>query len=228
MLTPASVAAAGSSRQELAPSARIALIRPPAVSSLRAYSVAVVPPLGPAYVAAALESAGHRVDVIDALGEAPFARHASAHPLLLAHGLTIAEIVARIASDVQGIGVSVMFSQQWPHVAAVIRAVRAAFPGVPIFVGGEHATATWEYLLETHPEVTLCALGEGEETAVDIAAWLVGRRALEDIPGIAYRVDGRPHRTGARRRIRASTSFRVRPGTSFRSTTICRRDSDTA
>jgi radical SAM superfamily enzyme YgiQ (UPF0313 family) len=46
--------------------------------------------------------------------------------------------------------------------------------------------------------VTLCALGEGEETAVDIAAWLVGRRSLADIPGIAYRVDGQPCRTPAR------------------------------
>jgi hypothetical protein len=67
------------------------------------------------------------VHVIDALGEAPFGRHPSAHPLLLAHGLTIAEIVARIPPDAQGIGVSVMFSQQWPHVAAIIRAVRRRF-----------------------------------------------------------------------------------------------------
>ena len=96
---------------------RITLIRPPAVASLHAYSIAVVPPLGPAYIAAALESAGHQVTVIDALGEAPLARHPSAHPRLVAHGLTIAEIVARIPPDVQGIGVSVMFSQQWPHVA---------------------------------------------------------------------------------------------------------------
>jgi len=182
--------------------ARITLIRPPAVSSLHAYSVGIVPPLGPAYVAAALDAAGHRVRVIDALGEAPLARHASAHPLLVAHGLTIPEIVARIPADAQGIGVSVMFSQQWPHVAAIIRAVHAAFPLVPIFAGGEHATATWQYILENCPEVTLCVLGEGEDTAVDVAAWIAGRGTLADIPGIAYRRDGRPHRNAARRRGR--------------------------
>ncbi|MDX2167116.1 MAG: radical SAM protein [Deltaproteobacteria bacterium] len=182
--------------------ARITLIRPPAVASLHAYSLAIVPPLGPAYVAAALEAAGHQVTVIDALGEAPLARHASAHPLLIAQGLTIAQIVERIPSDTQGIGVSVMFSQQWPHVAAMIRAVRAAFPAVPIFVGGEHATATWEYLLAHHPEVTLCALGEGEETAVDIAAWIAGQGGLEDIAGIAFRRDGVPQRSAPRRRVR--------------------------
>lgn len=183
--------------------ARVTLIRPPAVSSLHTYSAAIVPPLGPAYVAAALESAGHEVTVIDALGEAPLVRHPAAHPLLIAHGLTIEEIVERIPADTQGVGFSVMFSQQWPHVAAIVRAVRAAFPNVPIFIGGEHATGAWEVILERDREVTLCALGEGEETAVDIAAWLAGRGTLEDIAGIAYRRDGKPVRSAPRQRIRS-------------------------
>jgi anaerobic magnesium-protoporphyrin IX monomethyl ester cyclase len=202
MFEVASVSAAGSLRWGSG-AARITLIRPPAVSSLHAYSLPIVPPLGPAYVAAALEAAGHHVSVIDALGEAPLARHPSAHPQLVALGLTIAEIVARIPADVQGIGVSVMFSQQWPHVAALLRAVRAAFPRVPIFLGGEHATATWEYLLEKCPEVTLCVLGEGEDTAVDVAAWIAGHGALDGIPGIAFRRDGFAQRTAPRYRIRA-------------------------
>lgn len=181
----------------------LTLIRPPAVSSLHSYSVAVVPPLGPAYVAAALEATGYQVSVIDALGEAPFARHPSAHPSLVAHGLTIEQIVSRIPFDTDGISVSVMFSQQWPHVAALLRAVRATFPIVPIFVGGEHATATWKYLLEHCPEVTLCVLGEGEDTVVDVAAWIAGQGSLQDIAGIAFRNNGEPHKTAARRRIRA-------------------------
>ncbi len=93
-------------------SARITLIRPPAVSTHHAYSVAVVPPLGPAYIAGALEAAGHQVDFIDALGEAPWARHPSAHPLLVAYGLTVQDIVARIPRDTQVIGSSIMFSHQ--------------------------------------------------------------------------------------------------------------------
>src|ERR1044071_3312716 len=91
----------GDRSMSLSRPARITLLRPPAVASVYAYSVPVVPPLGPAYVAGALEAAGHRVTVIDALGEAPLARHPSAHPQLTAHGLTIAEIVARIPADCQ-------------------------------------------------------------------------------------------------------------------------------
>lgn len=182
---------------------RITLIRPPAVFSHGAYSAAVVPPLGPAYIAAALESAGHRVQVIDALGEAPQSRHPSAHPLLVAQGLTIEQILSRIPADTQGIGLSVMFSQQWPHVGAITRAIRAAFPGVPIFLGGEHPTAMWDYILSRHPEVDVCVLGEGEEAVVEVTDWIAGRRDLESITGIAYRTEGLPKRTPARTRIRA-------------------------
>ena len=198
----ASEGAVRSSRERSRVRARITLIRPPAIASRHAYSVGIVPPLGLAYVAGALEAAGHQVTAIDALGEAPLARHASTHPLLVALGLRIPEIIARIPADVQGIGVSVMFSQQWPHVAAMLRAIRTVFPRVPIFVGGEHATATWRYLLEECPEVTICVLGEGEETAVDVADWIAGHRSLEEIPGIAIRHHGLPHCNSRRQRIR--------------------------
>ncbi|MBI3784759.1 MAG: B12-binding domain-containing radical SAM protein [Deltaproteobacteria bacterium] len=204
MLSTSEPAAQGASESTARSAARIALIRPPAVSSLHAYSAAVVPPLGPAYIAAALETAGHEVHVVDALGEAPLSRYPSAHPRLVAHGLTIPEIVARIPLDIQGVGVSVMFSQQWPHVAALLRAIRSAFADVPIFIGGEHATAAWRYVLENCPEVTLCALGEGEETVVDVADWIADGGSLDRIPGIAFRLDdGMAHKTPPRQRIRS-------------------------
>jgi radical SAM superfamily enzyme YgiQ (UPF0313 family) len=50
--------------------------------------------------------------------------------------------------------------------------------------------------------VTLCVLGEGEETAVDVANWIAGGGAVEDIAGIACRLNGAPHRTSPRRRTR--------------------------
>ncbi|APR79850.1 Radical SAM domain protein [Minicystis rosea] len=181
----------------------IALIRPPAVTSRRSYSTRIVPPLGAAYIAGALLAAGHRVTVIDALGEAPRARYPGAHPALVAYGLTIAEIVERLPEDIEGVALSVMFSQQWPHVEAIVRAIRARFPNAAIIAGGEHATAAWSYSLESCPELTLCVLGEGEEAIVDIAAWLDGRRTLESITGIAYRREGRPHRAPPRARLSA-------------------------
>lgn len=183
--------------------ARITLIRPALVSTPGSYSVIIAPPLGLAYVAAALEEAGHELAVIDALGEAPTACRPAAHPGLLAYGLSNDEIVQRIPQDTQGIGLSVMFSQQWPHVEALTRAIQARLPHVPIFVGGEHATAAWTYLLEYCPEVTVCVLGEGEICAVDIANWIDGKHPIEDVPGIAIRRNGVPHRNQARPRVRS-------------------------
>jgi radical SAM superfamily enzyme YgiQ (UPF0313 family) len=180
----------------------VTLIRPPAVASRFAYSVGIVPPLGVAYLGAALLDAGHRVRVIDAVGEAPLQRGPTSWPDLVHHGLTVPQIVDRLDPDTGAVGVSVMFSQQWPHVADIVRAVHARLPGRPIFVGGEHVTGTWRYVLDTCPAVTACAFGEGEETIVDLAAVAAGVKRLGDVAGIALRRDGRPERTAPRQRIR--------------------------
>lgn len=182
--------------------ANITLIRAPHVSSANAYSAILEPPLGLAYVAAALESAGHEVCLIDSQGEALDTRRPAAWPGLIAWGLPIPQIVASIPDDTDAIGVSVMFSQQWPHAEAIVRAVHARWPDKPIFVGGEHATATWEYLLAHCPEITACVLGEGESTAIALADWLDGRQALDSIAGIAMRgPTGQPLETAGRARL---------------------------
>ncbi|HJQ84986.1 MAG TPA: radical SAM protein, partial [Candidatus Binatia bacterium] len=180
----------------------ITLVRPPAVSSRFSYTIGVVLPLGPAYLAAALQEAGHRVAVVDALGEAPFQPGPTSQPNLVSHGLSIPEIVERIDPATDAVGVSVMFSQQWPHVDDLIRAIHARFPDRPIVVGGEHVTGAWPFVLDTCAPVTACAIGEGEETMVDLAAWVAGDRKLTDVEGIACRIGGRAERTPPRQRIR--------------------------
>lgn len=189
---------------DLPPKGRhITIVRPPATSSRFSYTVGVVLPIGPAYVAGSLLAAGHRVAVIDALGEAPLQRGPTSNPHLIHHGLTIPEIVERIDPATDAIAFSVMFSQQWPHVDEVIRAINVALPDKPIFIGGEHVTGTWQFILDTCPPVTACAIGEGEETMVELAEYVAGERALGDVRSIAYRVDGRAQRTEPRQRIRA-------------------------
>lgn len=187
--------------------AHLTLIRPALVSTPRSYSVIIAPPLGLAYVAAALEEAGHDLTVIDALGEAPETLRPSAYPGLLAYGLSNEEVIDRIPPDTQAVGLSVMFSQQWPHVEALSRAIHARLPQVPIFVGGEHANAAWRYVLENCPEITACVLGEGEMSAVDLADWLEGNLRIEEIGGIAIRKDGCPQRNEARPRVRRPESL---------------------
>ena len=178
------------------------LVRPPAVSTRFSYTIGVVLPLGPAYVAAALLKAGHDVAVVDALGEAPLGRGSTSHPALVYHGLSIPEIVDRIDVATDAIGISVMFSQQWPHVEDLVHAIAERLPGKPIFIGGEHVAGAWEFVLNRCAPVTACAIGEGEETMVELMEWVAGRRPLADVAGIACRVGGRPVRTPRRQRIR--------------------------
>ena len=181
----------------------VGLIRPALVTSRGAMGAPILPPIGPAYVAAVLEQAGHRVTVVDAPGEAPLRRRATSHEMAVAYGLDHEEVVARIPSDVDLIGVSVMFSIQWPDVEGLLDRIAGRFPGVPIVLGGEHVTATWSYILATRPEVSVCVLGEGDDTILDVMDWRAGTRSLDDIAGIAYRRDGQPHRAQRRARIRS-------------------------
>ncbi len=181
--------------------AHLTLIRAPFITSAYTFSTVLEPPLGLAYVAAALEQSGHRVTLIDSVGEALDQRQPAAFPGLVAYGLSISEILERVPDDTQAIGVSVMFSQQWPHAEALVRAMRARWPDTPIVIGGEHATATWEYLLVHCPEITACVLGEGEMTAVDLAAWVDGTLSLESVAGIAFRDGDTPRKSVVRARV---------------------------
>ncbi len=195
--------AAAVSAHRAARGRHVTIIRPPAISTRFTYTIGVVLPLGPAYVAATLLEAGHRVAVIDALGEAPLQRGPTREPNLVYHGLSIPEIVDRIDPATDAIGISVMFSQQWPHVADLVEAIHARLPNVAIFIGGEHVAGAWQFVLDNSPAVTACAIGEGEETMVELMEHVAGRRALADVAGIACRIDGRAQRTAKRQRIRS-------------------------
>src|SRR4029450_2273399 len=110
---------------------------------------------------------------------------------------------ARIRPDTQWVGISCLFSHEWPVIRALIAAIATRFPGVPIVCGGEHATAVPEQCLDDAPALGACALGEGEETAVELVEACVGRRALADLTGIVFRAEDGPHPTAARAGIRA-------------------------
>lgn len=182
---------------------RATLIRPPGVVGRYALTLDATPPVSVAYVAASLAHSGWEVQVIDALGEAVDAMHPGYRADVLIHGLTIDEIVARVDPDADVIGVSCMFSNEWPVVRQLVAALAERAPAVPIVCGGEHPAAAPELCLRQAPALSACVIGEGEETAVEVFGALHERRELRSICGIAYRQDGRCVRTPPRSRIRA-------------------------
>lgn len=168
----------------------LCLVRPPVVTapwSLSYYGA--VPPLGLAYVAAAARQAGHRVQVIDAPGEAlehGWPLHTAAG-VLRAHGLEPAAIVARIAPGTQVIGVSNMFLHEWPTTRALLEAIRVAHPRALLIAGGENASAMAHELLAQCPALDAVVRGEGEGPLVALLARVAAGASLADIAGVVRR-----------------------------------------
>jgi radical SAM superfamily enzyme YgiQ (UPF0313 family) len=179
------------------------LIRPPSAVSRFALTLNATPPLSLAYVAASLERAGYEVQIVDAVGEGLDDVRPGYHDDVLQHGLSVSEIVRRVDARTDIIGISCMFSNEWPIVRALVAALAESAPGRPIVCGGEHPTAAPEYTMRDAPALSACVLGEGEETAVELFDALRGERPLASVAGIAYRDGERIVRTPPRARIRA-------------------------
>lgn len=183
--------------------AKVCLIRPPSVVTRFGLTLTATPPLSLALLAAALTEAGHGVQLIDAVGEGLTRMTPGFRDEVLVNGLPIAEVVDRVEPDAQMIGISCMFSHEWPLVRELIAALGARFPGVPIVCGGEHATAAPEHSLSSAPALTACALGEGEETVVDIADAVAAGEGLSAVAGLVVRDGvGGATRTARRERLR--------------------------
>ncbi|MCB9898620.1 MAG: B12-binding domain-containing radical SAM protein [Planctomycetes bacterium] len=178
---------------------RVTLIHPPAFLNPTALT-ALRPslPLGLAFVAASARNAGHEVTVIDAVGEAPDRVMREGRVAVL--GLSIEEIVARLPDELDVVGVSEMFTYQWRHCRRLVDAIKDARPDVLVIGGGEHFTGLPELSL-SESKLDLVAMGEGEETIVDVLRRYAehleagGARGVTDqvrvwaheCPGVAYR-----------------------------------------
>lgn len=166
---------------------KVCLVRPPAVESFRFATTSITLPLGLAYIAAALEEAGIDVCVVDAVGEEP-ARHTRYYKGYLV-GARLKDIAARIPDDADIVGVTAVFTHEWPAVVRLIDLIKAARPDATVVVGGEHVTSMPEFSLLTSSADVL-VMGEGEETAIALVNALRAKKPLADIDGIAYRDGG--------------------------------------
>lgn len=166
----------------------ITLINPPTIACVTTMVQEAVPPLGLAYLTAAIRAAGFGVSVVDAVGEALGQQTIYSHSQrLLLRGLTTDEIIARIRPDTDAIGVSSMFSDAWCPTRDLIVALRRAFPKAVLILGGEHATACADYILDTCPAVDHIVRGEGEATIVSLLDALESGTSPSEITGVTTR-----------------------------------------
>lgn len=172
--------------------AHITLIRSPTVVPRWAITAPTCPPIGMAYLASSLLQAGHEVAVIDSIGEAVFQMQPFTGTSLLVHGLSMDQIVERVNPQTDFLGISCMFSNEWPVARELIKKLRQRFPNKPIIGGGEHFTALPEWTLNASPEIDYCVAGEGEEKLIELIHLLSDGKSPNGISGIYFRGSKQP------------------------------------
>jgi len=132
-----------------------------------------MPPMGLAYLAAALEARGHTVQIIDANLE----------------GIDPEDIAVHVkhAPDVIGMTVNILTIRMALVYGA---ALKAAFSEAQLLFGGPHASVMRATLLEKNPLVDAVIMGEGEATLAEIAPRIGHPDCYEGVLGVVYRKNG--------------------------------------
>ncbi|MCS6933622.1 MAG: B12-binding domain-containing radical SAM protein [Chitinophagales bacterium] len=180
----------------------IVLIRPPKLMIRGTLTMKPVAPLGLAYIAAAAESAGHNVRVIDAIAN----NICEFHPTELGNDIIIQgmrpEVVAELVPcGSKVIGLSCMFSNNWLLDRRLIKVLRSRFPEAVLIAGGESISGMPEYALKDS-ELDICVVGEGEETFKEVLSAIENQIPLVTVKGIVFKKDGKIVLNPRRERIR--------------------------
>jgi anaerobic magnesium-protoporphyrin IX monomethyl ester cyclase len=154
------------------------------------------------YVAGALRRAGYDVDILDVSVGKPEDRLEDTflRPTRLPSGLRRCGIslerVGAIARNFDVIGISSIFTTQTTMVLELARFLKEAFPEKLVIAGGVNARNMRRRFFNAGFDII--ALSESEQTILDIAEAVRGKRRFRDVRGIAYRdADGREVKTAA-------------------------------
>lgn len=164
----------------------VTLIAPPVYFSKNSYSTPLTLPIALTYLAATLEKAGYAAKIVDCRGADADNIRLTPDGRFKVQGLDTQRSIEMIDPESDIIGVSIMFSQEWPQIRDYVNQVAAAFPNALIIVGGEHPTAMPEYTLRDCPAIDYVVRGEGELTLLDLVHRIRTGQRPEDVSGVAY------------------------------------------
>lgn len=138
-------------------------------------------PTGIAYVAAALQRAGHEVKVH--IREEQFYKCDADWD---AADAALLNLLREFHPDMVGMSVLTPWVPETAWIAAQTKTICGT--DTLTVAGGVHPTVLGREMLETIPELDVVVVGEGEQTVVDLAAG----RSLPGIAGIIHRQNGAP------------------------------------
>lgn len=166
---------------------KITLICPPQNFSKTQETAGVVPPLGLAYLAAALDPHRHEVKIIDAVGENY--RQIFTWQEHLLRGMSFDEILDAVLPGSRIVGISNLYTFAFLAAVEIARRVKARHPETMIVFGGAHPTVMTRQTL-ARPEVDFVVLSEGEQTFRELVEAVENGGGWETLDGLAYKRNG--------------------------------------
>ena len=155
---------------------KILIINPPHLSIGSRMPNEHLPPLGLLSIAGPIIDAGHSVKLLDADYS----------------NMPIPEIVNQaLAYDPDAIllGHSGSTSAQ-PIIDEITTLVKHENPSIRTIIGGVYPTYHWQEILQNQPQIDYIVCGEGEQIAVDLVTAISVSKPIEDVTGIAFRMNG--------------------------------------
>jgi radical SAM superfamily enzyme YgiQ (UPF0313 family) len=143
------------------------------------------PPLGLAYLGAALEAAGIEVRLLD-LVVFPYTKK------------ILASVLREFSPDFVGITAVTM---TFDSAAEVIKDVKDIDPAIRTVMGGPHVTFCARETMRDVPELDFICLGEGEESIVELVRAAENGCRWDAITGIVYRQGTEVRSTGLRKEM---------------------------
>ena len=131
-----------------------------------------LPPQGLCALAAVLRRGNYQPVIIDGTAEK----------------LNIRQTLYRIKQNLPAlfVGFSLYYVAE-QTVSRLAKLLKADNSGLPIVVGGGHASIMKEKILENYPEIDISVIGEGEETVIALASTLEQKQDLDIVKGIIFR-----------------------------------------
>ena len=146
-------------------------------------------PLGLLYVAAVLDEAGCKPEILDAFTtDSSFRKIGDITEVGMPYE-KIEEEIRRRKPDI--VGIANPFTCQVEHAVRVANIVKEVDPSILTVVGGPHVTVVPAEFLEDAKNVDIVAIGEGEYTMLDIVRFSEGKKKINEVQGIAHRVKGK-------------------------------------
>lgn len=165
---------------------RLLLINPPWNYPKKYFSrsdLSVSMPMGLMYIAAMVEKEA-KVRILDAFTlDTNLVKENSQRYHVGATFKRMQDEINRFNPDL--IGITSPFTSQVKNALRLIRFCKEELPDVPVVMGGPHASVMPKELLDNG--VDICALGEAEDTFLEIIRAVKAKKSLKKIPGVALK-----------------------------------------